>query len=49
MDGVRLRPVRRDPEGVLLAADHPLAGLRTVGLRAVADHTHGWFARRPGR
>jgi DNA-binding transcriptional LysR family regulator len=38
MDGIRLRPVRRDTEGVLLAADHPLAGLRTVGLRAVADH-----------
>lgn len=38
MDGVRLRRLRQDVEGVLVAAGHPLARLDAVDLRAVADH-----------
>ena len=38
VDGVRLRPLRLDAAGILLAADHPLAESETVDLRRVADH-----------
>ena len=37
-DGVRIRPLRTDAEGVLAAAAHPLAGRETVHLRDVAEH-----------
>lgn len=38
MDGVHLRPLRHDSEGVLLAAGHPLAGAQRVDLQAVAAY-----------
>lgn len=38
LDGVRLRPLRQDPEGILVAAGHPLAGAQEVDLRTVATH-----------
>lgn len=38
MQGVRLQPLRLDPEGVLVHADHPLAGEDTVDLAVVARY-----------
>lgn len=38
LDGVRLRPLRQDPEGILVAADHPLAGSQAVELSTVANY-----------
>lgn len=35
-DGIRLVPLRRDREGILVSADHPLAAADTVTLRQVA-------------
>lgn len=37
-DGIRLVPLRRDPEGILVAANHPLATADTVALQRVADY-----------
>jgi DNA-binding transcriptional LysR family regulator len=37
-DGVRLLTIRRDPEGILVGAGHPLAGRRTVTLHDIAGH-----------
>jgi DNA-binding transcriptional LysR family regulator len=37
-EGVRLRTVRLEPLGVLVPADHALAGRREVGLAAIAEH-----------
>jgi DNA-binding transcriptional LysR family regulator len=38
LDGIRIRPLRRDDEGVLVAATHLLAERETVELRDAADH-----------
>ncbi len=38
LDGIRIRPLRRDDEGVLVAATHLLAERETVELRDVAGH-----------
>ena len=36
--GTRLRPVRNEPQGVLVPSDHPLAGHAEVELAAVAEY-----------
>jgi DNA-binding transcriptional LysR family regulator len=36
--GVRLRPLRQEPRGLLFSADHPLAGAEAADLAAVADY-----------
>ncbi len=38
LDGVRLQPLRRDPEGVVVAAGHPLARLEAVRLAEIARY-----------
>lgn len=38
LDGVRLRTLRRDAEGILVAADHALAGTPAVDLGAVSEY-----------
>jgi DNA-binding transcriptional LysR family regulator len=43
--GVRLRLIRRERQGVLVPASHPLAGCSEVALAAVAEHPVGLHRR----